>query len=252
MGEVLWELTDQDRILCARLNRPKANVLDGKMIYALKSGIDERVSKHTHALLLGHEGPHFSFGASVAEHQDEQVAAMLASFHDLFRYLDRLSIPILGSVSGFCLGGGFELALFCHFLFAHPDAKFGQPEIKLGVFPPMASLLLSYQRPAAANDINLTGRNLPASDLSAMGLLTAVSDDPWAAALDYARRYLLDKSAASLRFGVRANRLRLSRALEQDLPELERLYLQDLMATEDANEGIAAFLEKREPHWRDE
>jgi len=252
MEGILWEISDEERIISARLNRPKANVLDAKMIAALHCGLEARVSKHTHALILGHEGPNFSYGASVAEHQEESVAFMLASFHDLFRYLEKLAIPILCSVSGMCLGGGFELAAFCHFLFVHPESKLGQPEIKLGVFPPMASLILSYKNPMVANEMNLTGRNLSGTELADRGLVTALSEDPWNAALGYARQHLLDKSGTSLRMAVRANRLRFARALAEDLPKLEQLYLCELMQTNDAREGINSFLEKRQPRWRDE
>jgi cyclohexa-1,5-dienecarbonyl-CoA hydratase len=165
--------------------------------------------------------------------------------------MDASGVPTLAAVRGQCLGGGLELASFCHRIFAAPDAKLGQPEIVLGVFAPVASLVLPERIGRAnAEDLCLTGRIVDASEAKEMGLVDVVTEKPEDAALEYARKHFLPRSASSLRYAVRALRLPLSRRLEEELARLERLYLEELMGTEDAVEGIQAFLEKRPPEWR--
>jgi cyclohexa-1,5-dienecarbonyl-CoA hydratase len=156
-------------------------------------------------------------------------------------------------VRGQCLGGALELVTVCHRVFASPDAKFGQPEIALGVFAPVASVALAERVGRAhAEDLCLTGRVVSASEAAAMGLVQEVTDaDPADAALGWLRTHLASKSAASLRLAVRAVRAGLAARLRETLPDLERLYLDELMATSDAVEGLQAFLEKRDPVWKD-
>ena len=250
MSVVLFEHQLENRVLMVRLNRPKANILDKEMIQALHEGIGQRVTAQTCAILLTHAGPHFSFGASVEEHRGSQAADMLKSFHGLFHFLHELSLPVLAAVNGQCLGGGMELATFSHFIFAGEKSFFGQPEIKLAVFPPMASLILNLKCPGLADEMNLTGRSFAALELKSSGLLTRISETPEQDALAFAKEHFLEKSCSSLRLATRANRWRMEEALQQTLPRLEKLYLDELMATHDANEGIHAFLEKRKPEWR--
>lgn len=230
----------------------KGNVLDSALVTALTELFEEG-SRNTElkAVVLRGRGGHFSFGASVPEHLPEEVGSMLPRFHRLFRTIDQSAVVCLAAVRGQCLGGGLELASFCHRVFAAPDAKLGQPEIALGVFAPVASLLLPERiGRAAAEDLCLTGRILSAEEALRLGLVHVVAEDPEAAALDYAREHFLKHSASSLRHATRAVRLGLSWRLREDLPQLERSYLESLMATEDAAEGIQAFIDKRAPTWR--
>jgi cyclohexa-1,5-dienecarbonyl-CoA hydratase len=158
---------------------------------------------------------------------------------------------VVAAVRGHCLGGGLELAAFCHRLIAAPDAKFGQPEIALGVFAPVASLLLPQRiGRAAAEDLCLSGRTIGASEALRIGLCDAIADDPDAAALAWARDDLGRHSASSLRHAVRAVRGPFLQTFLRDLADLERAYLEDLMATHDAREGIEAFVAKRPAVWR--
>jgi cyclohexa-1,5-dienecarbonyl-CoA hydratase len=162
------------------------------------------------------------------------------------------SIPFLAAVRGRCLGGGLELACFCHRVFAHPGAVFAQPEVSLGVFAPAASAFLPERiGRAAAEDLLLSGRAVAADEALAMGLVDEVAEDPTAAALAWARRHLLPKSASSLRHATAAARHGLARRFLADLRDLERTYLDDLGATHDGVEGLRAFLEKRPPRWAD-
>ena len=191
-----------------------------------------------------------AIGASVPEHLPEHVGKMLRAFHDLFRVMLDASVFTLAAVRGQCLGGGLELASFCHRVWAAPDARLGQPEILLGVFAPVASVILKERVGRAnAEDLLVTGRILSVEDALRLRLVDAVSEQPGEAALAYAREHLLPRSASSLRFAVRAARLDVGRALQTELKAVERLYLEDLMSTHDAVEGIRAFVEKRSPKW---
>jgi cyclohexa-1,5-dienecarbonyl-CoA hydratase len=199
-------------------------------------------------------GDHFCFGASVPEHTCDNAAQMLSHFHKLFYTLSDLAIPTAAIVSGQCLGGGLELALMCNFVFADKSAMMGQPEIQLGVFAPPASLMLPMKvGQARADDLLLTGRVMSAEEADGMGLLAALYDDREAmlAAVDtWSAKQIVRKSASSLKYAVRAARLEFNRVLKDRLKEQERLYIDELMATHDANEGIASFLEKRRPDWQ--
>ncbi len=198
-------------------------------------------------------GKHFSFGASVEEHTKELASAMLSSFHQLFYTLRDLSIPTAAKISGSCLGGGLELALMCNFIFAEKTAKLGQPEISLGVFPPPASLLLPEKIGLArAEDLLITGRIISAEEAKSIGLINDLFDDKTSMETGVEKwiaDYILPKSASSLRFGVRAARVKFNHILSNFLPQLELLYVKQLMETADANEGINSFLEKRKPVW---
>jgi cyclohexa-1,5-dienecarbonyl-CoA hydratase len=231
----------------------RGNVLDARLVDALvEVALDVRDDARVKAVLLEGAGPHFSYGASVAEHLPEGVAAMLARFHGLFARMLEGDVVWLAAVRGRCLGGALELAAFCHRVFAAPDALLGQPEIALGVFAPVASAFLRERvGRAAAEDLCLSGRTVGSAEARALGLVDEVADDPAAAALAWARTHLLPRSASSLRHAVRAVRWDLARDLPRRLAELERFYLERLMATEDAVEGLRAFLEKRPAAWRD-
>ncbi len=201
-------------------------------------------------VILDAEGPHFSFGASVEEHLPAKCAAMLASLHALLLEMLEFPVPVLVAVQGQCLGGGLELALACGRIFAAPGAQFGQPEIKLGVFAPAASALLPYRvNQPDAEDLLLTGRSIAAEEALAMGLVQAVADDPAAAALAWFEQHLQGKSAAALACATVAARGVMQHQVRERLAALEKLYLDWLMRTHDANEGLAAFLEKRQPAW---
>jgi cyclohexa-1,5-dienecarbonyl-CoA hydratase len=238
-------------LLRLRLARPKANIVDAEMIAALHGAlIAHRGNPALRGVLLDAEGPHFSFGASVEEHLPAQCAQMLAGLHALILALVDFPVPVLVAVRGQCLGGGLELALAGTWIIAAPDAQFGQPELKLGVFAPAASVLLPWrvQQPMA-EDLLFSGRSIDAAQAQACGLVKWVADDPEHAALSWFHEHLQPKSAAALALAVEAARAPLKRDLRQRLAEVEALYLNRLMATRDANEGLVAFLAKRKPQW---
>jgi len=238
-------------LLRLRLARPKANIVDAAMIAALQAAFDaHRGSTGIRAALLDAEGTHFSFGASVEEHLAERCAGMLASLHALLLSMLEWPVPILVAVKGQCLGGGLELAMGGSLIFAAADAKLGQPEIQLGVFAPAASCLLPPRvGQAAAEDLLFSGRSVGAEEALRMGLANSVSADPEAAALAYFDQYLAGRSASSLACAVTAARGAYLPEVRQRIHEVERLYLDRLMQTRDANEGLAAFIAKRPPKW---
>lgn len=238
-------------LLQIRLARPKANVIDDAMITALRSAlVDQEYGKDLKAILLSAEGPNFSFGAGVEEHLPDQCADMLSKLHGLILGMLESRIPIIAAVQGQCLGGGLELAMAADLIFAAPQAHFGQPEIRLGVFAPVASCLLpEIVGPVHARDLLMSGRSIDADEAKQIGLVFEVADDPHAAALSYIATHLNDKSAAALGFACRAMRLHLTERVRDRLKQLEDVYLNGLMATHDAVEGLNAFLEKRPARW---
>jgi cyclohexa-1,5-dienecarbonyl-CoA hydratase len=252
----VWRERD-GRLLRIRLSRPKANVLDAEMISALDDAfagacLPDAGAPALRGVLLDAEGPHFSFGASVEEHLPDKCAGMLHGFHALFLRILELPIPVLVAVKGQCLGGGLELASAGSVVFAGKQAMLGQPEIVLGVFAPAASCLLPERiGPAAAEDLLLSGRSVDAAEALRLGLVSAVADDPEAAALQWFDAHLASKSASSLRFAARAARLGLVERVRAKLAALEDLYLSGLMSTRDSTEGLTAFLEKRPARWED-
>lgn len=243
----------ENRLLTLSLNAPPGNILDRQMIAALGGALElAATDDRLVALVLDHAGKHFSFGASVEEHLPGEVEGMLTAFHALGRRLASFPLPLLAVVRGRCLGGALEVAALATRIFAGTDAKLGQPEMQLGVFAPIASALLPERiGMAAAQDLLLSGRVVDAQEALDLGLVDDVSDDPAAAAVTYAEQHLLSKSAFSLRHATEAVKRSWREQFERDLERLERLYLEQLMAGEDPREGLQAFLDKRQPTWRD-
>ena len=241
------------RLLRLRLDRPKANILDAALVGAIEDALTQHGNvAQLRGILIDASGGHFSFGASIEEHLPDQCAAMLAGFHRLVLRIFSSPVPVLTAVRGQCLGGGLELASAGHLLFAGPDAKFGQPEIQIGVIAPAASCLLPERIGlAAAEDLLLSGRSIGAADASRIGLVTEVADDPEAAALAYFDRHLAPKSPKALRFATRAARQGTIERVSSKLATIETIYLKELMATHDAVEGLTAFIEKRPAIWKE-
>jgi cyclohexa-1,5-dienecarbonyl-CoA hydratase len=242
----------EGRLLRLRLNRPKANLIDGAMIAALDAALGEHLENpNLAAVMLDAEGPNFSFGASVEEHLPGQCAAMLKGLHRLVLRLVESSVPVLVSARGQCLGGGLELALAGHLLFVAHDAKLGQPEMKLGVFAPAASCLLPELTGAAqAFDLLVSGRTIAGIEAATMGIAHVAAIDPETVALDYFREHLNPKSASSLRYAVKAARCDFAARVRAKIENVERMYLDGLMQTDDAVEGLHAYLEKRPARWQ--
>lgn len=252
VSDVLGISQDLDgTLLRLRLNRPKANIVDAEMIAALYAALaNHQDDPDLVAVLIEAEGPHFSFGASVEEHLPESCAQMLKSLHALVRRMLEFPVPVLVAVRGQCLGGGLEVAMAGHMIFAAPDANLGQPEMMLGVFAPAASVLMPGRvGQAQAEDLLYSGRSVSGETAGTMGLVDFVDADPEAAAVAFIETHLKPKSASSLRMAVRAARAGYCREIIARLGEVEALYLDELMSTRDAVEGLEAFLAKRTAKW---
>ena len=240
------------QMLKLSLNAPKGNVLDIEMISELTQAVEKLGSNpQVKAFVFQGAGEHFSYGASIPEHSKELVPKLLSAFHNFFRTLIEISKPTFALVQGQCLGGGLELAAFCNWIFAAEDAQFGQPEINLSLFPPMASLILPHRiGQSAADDLVLTGRLITAQEAKQLGLVHTVSHEPLKALEEFIVTHILPKSTIALQFSVKSCRFEMYRAFLKNVDQIEKLYVQELMKSEDANEGIAAFMEKRQPVWK--
>jgi cyclohexa-1,5-dienecarbonyl-CoA hydratase len=257
MEKIICEKLYDNQVWKIILNDPKGNVLDSVMLKDLQEVLDE-VSKEKHCKLLVFQGAgkHFSFGVSVEEHTVELAPQMLADFHGLILTLSGLSIPVCSLISGQCLGGGLEVAAFAHFIFADESARLGQPEINLSVFAPPASVMLPLKiGHAYADDILLTGRSIDAHEARRMGLVSEVYADKESMeekVNEWIERHIIPKSAIALKIATKIARKRFNDRLQEDLRAFESVYLNELMKTCDAQEGLNSFMEGRKPVWKDE
>ncbi|HEV2222777.1 MAG TPA: enoyl-CoA hydratase/isomerase family protein [Candidatus Acidoferrales bacterium] len=242
----------EGRIARIVLDRPPMNVMNIAMMREIHAVVEELGSEMDFLVFQGAGEKGFSAGAEVADHTPERIEGMLHAFHGIFREIWSSRFITIAAVHGYCLGGGCELATFCDFVVATESAKFGQPEIKLGCFPPMAMItfpkLIGMR---AAMDLILSGRTISAREAQRLGLISRVVADSELentvaallgelgalspAVLGMTRRTLLERSGFDF---------------ERSLATVEELYLRDLMRTEDVREGIRAFLEKRAPVWQ--
>lgn len=194
----------------------------------------------------------FSAGVAVEEHVQETIYQMLDSFHAIFRQLEQLAKPSIAVVDGAALGGGCEVVAACDIVIASDRSRFGFPEVKLGVFPPVAAILLPVViGQKRARELILTGEIIDAVEAGRLGLCNHVVPgahlEPKLLEITAKLREL---SGASLEYTRRALDLGRGRTLDQALKEQENMYLHELMKTIDANEGVKAFMEKRKPVWR--
>jgi len=246
----VW-LDSDGTVLRLRLAQPKANIIDAAMTAALSNALeDHAANSRLMAVVLDAAGPNFSFGASVEEHLPEHCAAMLKKFHALVKQMIEYPVPIIAAVQGQCLGGGLEVACAASMIIAAPDAQLGQPEISLGVFAPAASCLLPERiGQSQAEMLLLSGQSVSAKRARQMQLVDKVSDEPPAAALAWIEKNITGKSASSLRIAVTAARHDYVARIKSKLAAVEEMYLDELMQTSAAIEGLNAFVEKRKPAW---
>ena len=235
------------------LARPPLNILTIPMMEELNRVLaDLRGRTDLRAVVLAAEGKAFSAGVAVEDHVGDRVRPMLTAFHQIFRHLHALECVTVAVVQGAALGGGAELAAFCDLVLASETATIGQPEIRVGVFPPIAALRYpSRVGPARTIQLLCSGQVLPARDAERIGLVDRVVP---AAELDAATRAavaeLTAQSAVVLRLAKRAVRRAAADPFEAGLAALEDLYVNLLMRTEDAEEGLRAFVDRRPPVWR--
>jgi cyclohexa-1,5-dienecarbonyl-CoA hydratase len=238
------------------LNKPPLNVLDIAMMQEINAALEALKGDPSTKVLVfeAAEGSKaFSAGVDVSEHTADKVEEMIGVFHRIFRLLDALDIPTVAVVGGAALGGGCELALFCDMIIASEKASFGQPEIQVGVLPPIAVVALpGMVGPKKAMEIVFTGDRIRAAEAQSIGLVNRVvpPEELEAAAAEFISK-LAKLSGAILRLTKRAVRIGSVGRFAEGLEAIEELYLGPLMDTEDAHEGLAAFMEKRAPVWKD-
>ena len=255
MGYQHIETEAADGLGTITLNRPPVNILNMAMMEEINDALKAwQGKKDLKALLLKAKGKCFSAGVDVGEHMGDLAPKMIDVFHGMFRLMDALDVPILASVYGSCLGGGCELAVFCDLVVASKGAKFGQPEIQVGVFPPIAAQIMPrIIGRKAATELILSGKIISADEALDLGLINkVVAEDELETATDAFIKPYLKLSAAVLRSTKKAIRRGLMDDLEPSLKAIEDIYLNELMKTADANEGLKAFLEKRKPEWVNE
>lgn len=236
------------------LDRPPVNVLDLAALRELNAALESIPAPPEVRFLVfaGAGEKAFSAGVEVRDHTSDRVAEMLGTFHGVFRKLWRSDWITIAAVRGHCLGGGMELASICDFVLATRSARFAQPEIKLACFPPVAAVLLPpLLGTRRALDLILTGRTLTAEQALATGLVTeVVEDSELPKAVESLLATLAALSPAALPITRRAVLQGAGLDFERALDDAERFYLDVLMKTHDAAEGIQAFLEKRAPAWK--
>src|SRR5918998_1021093 len=245
----------EERVARVTLARPPLNILDIAMMREVERALSEGAARREVVAVVfeAAEGSRaFSAGVSIEEHQPETIYQMLDSFHAIFRTLEQLAKPAVAVVDGAALGGGCELLLACDIVVASPRSRFGQPEIKLGVFPPVAAVLLPrVVGERRARELVLTGELIDADEALRIGLVSHVVEaERLEDKLQEILARLRELSAPALEMTRRALDTARGRTFDDALARVEDLYLNELMKTEDADEGIRAFIEKRKPLWR--
>ncbi|HEV7395877.1 MAG TPA: enoyl-CoA hydratase-related protein [Pyrinomonadaceae bacterium] len=245
----------EDRVAQITFARPPLNVLDIEMMREINLALSECISMREVVAIVFDAAPDtraFSAGVAVKDHVEDSIFKMLDAFHGIFRTLEQLAKPTIAVVDGAALGGGCELVAACDIVIASDRARFGQPEIKLGVFPPVACVLLPLIiGDKRARELILTGELIDAAQAGRLGLVNHVVPPEQ---LQQKTTEILSKlrelSGTSLESTRRAIDLGRGRSINDALAEVENIYLHELMKSEDANEGVRAFMEKRKPVWR--
>jgi cyclohexa-1,5-dienecarbonyl-CoA hydratase len=235
------------------LDAPPVNVLTGAMMLEMAQGIERaQADPSIKALVVESAVRAFSAGADVGEHRPSEAPEMIAGFSRLFAAFGALEVPVVMGVDGAALGAGFELVMMADVLIASERATFGQPEIRLGFFAPVGVAWLPARIGLArAIEVTSTGRTYTAAEMHAMGLVSrVVSDAELQQAVATVLADLRRASPVVMRMNVRLSRQLLGRPFEEARLEAERVFLDELMATEDVREGIASFFEKRRPAWK--
>jgi cyclohexa-1,5-dienecarbonyl-CoA hydratase len=249
---ILFEVKKDKAFLT--IDRPPVNVLNIAAMEDMNDAlVSMRENNEVKVLVLTSQGEKaFSAGVDVADHTEDKVEKMLQIFHDIFRNLSKLDQVTVAAVKGLTLGGGCEIAIFCDLIFAADNLKIGQPEIKLSVFPPIALLvmprLIGLKK---ASELLLTGKVIGAQEAEKIGLVNKVVPlESFDAELESFLQPLTELSLVGIKYTKKGINLGLENVFEDGLEKIERLYLEELMTSDDAHEGLKAFMEKRPPVWK--
>ena len=232
-----------------RLNSPPQNVITLLMMDELRAAIEQVERQPVASVIISGSETAFSSGVDVAAHTPDKVEEMLRLFHSVVRSVAACKKITIAAVQGNCLGGGAELAMVCDIVFTSPRARWGFPEIKLGCFPPVACAgLAAVVGPKHAADLILTGRQIDGTEAAAIGLANEALGTCEESAEEFARTFA-DLSPKALEITKKAFYSWDAFHFDKGLMKAEKVYLEELMKTEDAKEGINAFMEKRSPKW---
>lgn len=243
----------RDDVAYITLDSPPLNILTCAMMKEVGDALERITADDSlKAVAFTANGKAFSAGADVGEHQPEEAPRLIADFSRMFRLLGALEIPVVMAVDGAALGAGFELVLLADILIAGDHAKFGQPEILLGFFAPVGvAYLPQLVGSAKAMEITCTGRTYSAEEMHACGLVSRVTtSEGMGGALEETLKHFRKMSPLVMRLNVRTLKRLRGKPFEEARLEAEKVFLEELMATEDVNEGIASFFEKRRPEWK--
>jgi len=244
----------QGETLRIAINRPPNNVLDIATMEEINLALDTAMEDATAKVLVisGNGDKAFSTGVDVVDHTPDKMVKMIDVFHGILKRLMMVPIPTVAEINGSALGGGCELAIACDMVLASENAKLGQPEIKLGVFPPIAAILLPRQIPMTkVMELLLGGGIVDAREAHRIGLVNAVfPKESFAADAAKFLEQFTSLSRVALIHTKKAVKEAATRPFYEALFHIEQHYLRDLMATEDAKEGLNSFIEKRKPVWK--
>jgi cyclohexa-1,5-dienecarbonyl-CoA hydratase len=245
----------KEGVATLKLNRAPLNVLNIEMMEEIDTYLEGlKQEKSLKLLVVQATGKAFSAGADVGDHLGDRAPKMIQAFDKMFRLMDSLKVPSIAVVNGSALGGGCELALYCDMVIATEKSKFGQPEIQVGVFPPIAALIFPrIIGRKKAMELILSGETISAQEALSLGLINKVIPET---ALNEEVKGFIEKfkklSGIVLKMAKEATLAGLNDDLEKGLQAIEKIYLDRLMKSYDATEGLKSFLEKRKPIWKDE
>lgn len=247
------ETTHDGAVTTLTLDHPPLNVMNIEMMEAVNEDLlSMRENPNLKVLVLRGRGRAFSAGVDVADHTRDKVARMVQVFHRIFETIRLLEVISVAAVDGLAAGGGFELALGCNLVVASESARFSLPEVRLGVFPPVACVVLPRAAPRRkAMEWIILGEEITARELHSYGLVNRVFPDAeFEAGLGAFIERVTVSSLPVLQLARRAQTESYYSTYEEALYKVENLYLRELMALADPHEGIQAFMEKRAPKWR--
>lgn len=237
------------------LNRPPLNVMNIQMMEELVQALIEvQGDRNLKALVIQAEGKAFCAGVAVEDHLGDKAEPMIHVFHKIFHLLTKVSCPTIAVVKGAAIGGGCELATFCDYVIATDRAKFGQPEINLGLFPPVSVVAFPWMTGMKRTmELLLTGETIDSKTACEWGLITrVVAEEDVKNHLEQLLQNLRNKSAVALQLTKKAVQESMAVSFAAALGKVEQIYLNELIQTKDAQEGLHSFLEKREPKWKNE
>lgn len=248
-------VSEQELVGKITLNSPPLNILNIEMMKEINHALTDFKKRKLKALIMNANGKAFSAGVDVSDHTKEKVREMIQVFHDIFNNLKNIDAPTVALVQGAALGGGCEIATFCDIVIASEKAKFGQPEVMVGVFPPIAAAIfpkLMWSKKAL--ELMLTGEIIRANDAKDFGLVNQIFpvENFEVESEKFVNEKIANNSAVVLQLTKKAFLEGATKNYSDAIKKIEDIYLDELMKTKDANEGLAAFLEKRQPRWKNE